>query len=150
MADEDKKDTGAPEKSIDPNRECIVVAEDSPPNRNILVHLLKKLDFEVIEGENGEAALNEMEAHPDANIVAILSDIMMPKLNGIELLRKVREIDRYKEIPFVLITAVADKDYIIEAKNLNVNGYILKPVTFERVSSKLKELFPDRKFPVKN
>lgn len=133
---------------IDPNKEYIVVAEDSPPNRNILVHLLKKLDYEVIEGVDGLAAYEAMELAKEANIVAILSDIMMPNLNGIEFLKKVRANDAYKEVPFVFITAVADKDYIIEAKTLQVNGYILKPVTFDRVSGKLKELFPDRKFPV--
>lgn len=132
---------------IDPDKEYIVVAEDSPPNRNILVHLLKKLGYEVIEGEDGASALQAMEDHSEANIVAVLSDIMMPNLSGLEFLKKVRESDRFKETPFVLITAVADKDYIIEAKSLSVNGYILKPVTFDRVSSKLKELFPDKKFP---
>jgi two-component system chemotaxis response regulator CheY len=134
-------------RSIDPAKDCIVVAEDSPPNRNILIHLLRKLDFEVIEGEDGQAALDAMEAHSDANIVAVLSDIMMPNLNGIEFLKRIREHRKFKDIPFVLITAVADKDYIIEAKNHAVNGYILKPVTFDRVSGKLKELFPQRKFP---
>lgn len=133
---------------IDPNKETIVVAEDSPPNRNILVHLLKKLEYQVIEGEDGQAAYDAMEANADANIVAILSDIMMPNLNGIDFLKKVRENEKFKDLPFCLITAVADKEYIIEAKAMNVNGYILKPVTFDRVSNKLKELFPERKFPI--
>ena len=127
--------------------ETIVVAEDSPPNRNILVHLLKKLGYHVIEGEDGEAAYNAMTASSGENIVAVLSDIMMPNMNGIEFLKKVRETEGFTDIPFVLITAVADKEYIIEAKSLNVNGYILKPVTFDRVSGKLKELFPNKKFP---
>lgn len=127
--------------------EYIVVAEDSPPNRNILVHLLKKMDYGVIEGEDGAAAWQAMQNSGEKNIVAVLSDIMMPNMNGIELLRNVRESEQHKELPFVLITAVADKEYIIEAKSLNVNGYILKPVTFQRVSGKLKELFPDKKFP---
>ena len=131
----------------DENQEYIVVAEDSPPNRNILVHLLKKLGYQVIEGEDGEAAYNAMMDNKDSNIVAVLSDIMMPNLNGIEFLKKVRETEGFEEMPFVLITAVADKEYIIEAKSLNVNGYILKPVTFDRVSGKLKELFPNKTFP---
>ena len=50
-------------------------------------------------------------------------------------------------MPFVLVTAVSDRDYIIEAKSLDVNGYILKPVTFQRVTNKLKEIFPEKKFP---
>ena len=135
------------DEAVDENKEVIVVAEDSPPNRNILIHLLKKLDYAVIEGEDGEAAYNAMEAHTGGPIVAVLSDIMMPNMNGIEFLKKVRDSEKYKDLPFVLITAVADKEYIIEAKSLAVNGYILKPVTFDRVSGKLKELFPNKKFP---
>ena len=85
--------------------EFIVVAEDSPPNRNILVHLLKKMGYQVIEGEDGEEAYEKMLKQKDENIVAVLSDIMMPKMNGIEFLRKVRDTEEIKDLPFVLITS---------------------------------------------
>lgn len=128
-------------------KECIVVAEDSPPNRKILVHLLEKLGYEVVSCEDGQLAWDHLNSSQDStNIVAVLSDIMMPNMDGLELLKSCRSDDRYKEIPFVLITAVSDREYIIEAKEQHVNGYILKPVTFQRVTSKLKELFPDKKF----
>jgi CheY-like chemotaxis protein len=128
-------------------REYILIAEDSPPNRKILAHLLKKLDYEVIECVDGQEAWDKHLKENKINLVAILSDIMMPNLDGIGLLKCVREQSSCKDIPFVLITAVSDKDYIVQAKNLNVNGYILKPVTFQRVTSKLKELFPKKRFP---
>ncbi|MBK9037742.1 MAG: response regulator [Bdellovibrionales bacterium] len=128
-------------------REYILIAEDSPPNRKILAHLLKKLDYEVIECVDGQEAWDKHLKESKINLVAILSDIMMPNLDGIGLLKCVREQSSYKDIPFILITAVSDKDYIVQAKNLSVNGYILKPVTFQRVTSKLKELFPKKKFP---
>jgi response regulator of citrate/malate metabolism len=47
----------------------------------------------------------------------------------------------------VFVTAVSEKDYIFEAKELRVNGYILKPVTYKRVASKLAEMFPGKKLP---
>lgn len=129
-------------------KEVILVAEDSPPNRKILSHLLKKLNYDVIECEDGKKAWEEhLKGKKIDNLVAILSDIMMPNMDGLGLLKHVREDSNYQEIPFVLITAVSDKDYIIQAKSLNVNGYILKPVTFQRVTTKLKELFPAKEFP---
>jgi two-component system, chemotaxis family, chemotaxis protein CheY len=132
----------------DTAKELIVVAEDSAPNRTILVHLLKKLGYEVIEAANGKLAWDALESlPPETHVSAILSDIMMPEKDGIELLRSVRATERYSRIPFVLITAVSDKDYIMQAKSLNVSGYILKPVTFQRVLSKLQELFPAKQFP---
>ncbi len=128
--------------------ESILVAEDSAPNRTILVHLLKKLGYDVIECADGEIAWDSLQkAGADKHIVAVLSDIMMPNKDGIDLLRSIRTSEKYKATPFVLITAVSDKDYIMQAKSLNVDGYILKPVTFQRVLTKLQELFPSKQFP---
>lgn len=129
-------------------KETILIAEDSPPNRKILSHLLKKLDYNVIECVDGQEAWEHYLKDGGVDgLVAILSDIMMPNMDGLGLLKHVREDSQYKDIPFVLITAVSDKDYIIQAKSLNVNGYILKPVTFQRVTTKLKEMFPAKVFP---
>ncbi len=116
-------------------------------NQKILQHLLIKLEYNVIACNNGQEAWDKINDPQTKNLVAILSDMMMPELDGMSLLKKVRETEKLKSLPFVLITAVSDKEQIIAAKNLNVNGYILKPVTFQRVTAKLKELFPERKFP---
>lgn len=130
------------------NAEYIVVAEDSPPNRTVLVLLLKKFGFNVLECNDGDAAWTALQNNRDKKIVAIISDLMMPNMDGLELLRRVRNDEQgLATLPFVLVTAVSDKDYIFEAKNLKVNGYILKPVSYQRVSVKLKELFPERTFP---
>ena len=127
--------------------EYIVVAEDSAPNRNILVLLIRKMGFKVFECDDGGAAWKVIQENSDKKIVAVISDLMMPEMDGLELLRKCRSEERIKDIPFVLVTAVSDKDYIFEAKNLKVHGYILKPVTYKRVSAKLQEIFPDKQFP---
>jgi two-component system chemotaxis response regulator CheY len=72
---------------------------------------------------------------------------MMPNMDGLQFLRNVRNHESFAELPFVLVTAVSDKDYVFEAKNLKVNGYILKPVTYKRVADKMQSLFPERVFP---
>jgi two-component system, chemotaxis family, chemotaxis protein CheY len=131
----------------DSSVEYMIVAEDSAPNRTILAHLLSKLGYQVLSFENGDQAWNALCENKDKKIVAVLSDIMMPVMDGLELLRRVRSDNKYAGMPFVLITAVSDQDYIHEAKNLKCNGYILKPVTIQRVSTKLKDLFPGKQFP---
>ncbi|HAG92345.1 MAG TPA: response regulator [Bdellovibrionales bacterium] len=128
-------------------KERILVAEDSAPNRKILCHLLEKLGYEVLSYDNGSLAWNALCEEENQNVVAIISDIMMPEMSGIDLLKNVRGDEKLKDLPFVLVTAVQEKEYIIEAKAQKVNGYILKPVTFQRVTSKLQELFPNKKFP---
>jgi CheY-like chemotaxis protein len=127
--------------------EYVVVAEDSPPNRTILVLLLKKLGYKVFECEDGDVAWTTMQKNKDKNIVAVISDMMMPNMDGMELLRRVRGTAGLEKLPFVFVTAISERDYIYEAKNLQANGYILKPVTYSRVTQKLKELFPQKSFP---
>lgn len=127
--------------------EYVVVAEDSAPNRMILVLLLKKLGYHVIECADGDVAWRAVRENKERRIVAVISDLMMPKMDGLELLRRVRNFDATHDLPFVLVTAVSDKDYIQEARTLNVSGYILKPVTYKRVFAKLQEIFPGRQFP---
>ena len=128
-------------------KDTIIIAEDSPPNRKILAHLLEKLGFNVCACENGQEAWDKLQEGKLHRVVAVISDIMMPQMDGITFLRLVRADEKFKDLPVVLVTAVSEKDYIVQAKELNVHGYILKPVTFQRVTNKLKELFPTRQFP---
>ena len=130
-----------------PKRDTIIIAEDSPPNRKILAHLLEKLGFNVIACEHGQEAWDVLQNPGQHNVVLIISDIMMPTMDGLQLLRAIRQSNTHKDMPVVLVTAVSEKDYIVQARELSVNGYILKPVTFQRVTGKLQELFPAKSFP---
>jgi CheY-like chemotaxis protein len=126
--------------------ETIVVAEDSPPNRKILTHLLEKLGFKVVACANGKEALDALNSG-EHDVKLVMSDIMMPTMDGLELLRNVREHQTYKDLPVLLVTAVSEKDYIDRARSLKVNGYILKPITFNRLQEKMKLVFPNKEFP---
>lgn len=134
----------------DPNsspKDTIIIAEDSPPNRKILAHLLEKLGYKVIACEHGQEAWEALANPANTNVVLVISDIMMPTMDGLQLLKQIRQSPQHKDMPVVLVTAVSEKDYIVQARELSVNGYILKPVTFQRVTSKLQELFPAKTFP---
>lgn len=139
----------AEEKHINPDKNLIILLEDSPPNRNILKAILIKLGFEILEGDSGKAGLQFMERCKKENLklVAFISDIMMPEMDGLTFLGKVRAHETYKDLPFLLVTAAADKDNVIEAGKLGVTGYLLKPVTMEQIRTKLQEVFPDIEFP---
>ena len=71
----------------------------------------------------------------------------MPEMDGLQFLKNVRSEGPDKDIPFVLLTAVSDKDSILQAKASNVNGYLLKPVSYDKVKKKMTEFFPNVKFP---
>jgi two-component system chemotaxis response regulator CheY len=127
--------------------EKIIIAEDSLPNQKILQHLLMKMGYDVIACHNGHLAWTELNKPENKSTVLVISDLMMPEMDGISFLKKVRESTDFAELPFVLVTAVSEKEQIVQAKTLKVNGYILKPVSLQKVQAKLKELFPNKVFP---
>lgn len=121
----------------------ILVVEDSEPSRKVVASILTKLNYRVVTVVDGVSALQFLKDSDDKPIL-ILSDIMMPNMNGIDFLREAKKLDKTKGIKFVFTTAAQEKEYVVEAKNLKVDGYILKPLTFDRVQKKILELFPEQ------
>ncbi len=70
----------------------------------------------------------------------IVSDWNMPKVSGLELLKTVRQMSAYKDIPFVLLTAESEKAQVIEAIQARVSGYVTKPFTTAILGEKLKSV----------
>jgi two-component system chemotaxis response regulator CheY len=117
----------------------VLVVDDFPTMRRIIKNLLKQLGYEnVDEAENGEDALKKLK---NGDYKFVVSDWNMPVMEGIELLRHVRSDPQLKDIPFLMVTAEAEKEKVIEAIKLGVDNYIVKPFTGEI----LKENHPDKK-----
>lgn len=127
-------------------KKSILVAEDSPPNRRILVHSLEKLGFSVVECSNGEEAWTTLNKPESGEIIGVFSDLMMPMMDGLELLIKMRADKRWEALPFVLVSAVSDKTKVVRARELNVSGYLVKPIQFQKILEVVKKMYPTRKF----
>jgi CheY-like chemotaxis protein len=97
--------------------EFIVVAEDSAPNRTILVLLLKKLGFGVLECEDGSSAWKAMEKNRDKKVIAVISDMMMPNMDGMELLRRIRGDSHYADLPSCLLQPSQKRTTFSRPKN---------------------------------
>ncbi|MEO5355993.1 MAG: fused response regulator/phosphatase [Nitrospirae bacterium YQR-1] len=93
--------------------------EDSP----WLIRILMRIFKEVIVAESGEAALSKYSQH---HIDLILTDYMMPELNGLEMIREIRRIDT--RVPIILITGYIDTNFLIESINLGVTQFVTKPI----------------------
>ncbi len=112
----------------------ILYAEDEEGIRKNIADSLQYYVKEVIEAQNGEEAFRlYKEKKPDI----ILSDIHMPILNGIEFVKKVRTINR--KIPIVIITAHTDKKYLLEAVELHMEKYLIKPIELEPLFEVLQQ-----------
>ena len=117
----------------------VLVVDDFATMRRILRNILKQIGFtDINEADDGSAALKELKKE---KYDLILSDWNMPEMPGIDLLNAIRADDELKGIPFVMITAEAQKDNIIGAVKAGVNSYVVKPFTAETIGEKLKKVF---------
>lgn len=116
----------------------VLVVDDFPTMRRIVKNLLKQLGFENIEeAENGEDAFRKLKS---GDFGLVVSDWNMPVMEGIELLKKVRNDPQLKDIPFLMVTAEAEKEKVIEAIKAGVDNYIVKPFTGEVLKEKLEKI----------
>lgn len=125
----------------------VLVVDDFPTMRRIVKNLLKQIGFENIdEAEDGVQALNKLKS---GNYGLIVSDWNMPNMEGIDLLRNIRqEAEPLKNIPFLMVTAEAEKEKVIEAIKAGVDNYIVKPFTAEVLKEKLEKI-ADKKTSLK-
>ena len=117
----------------------VLIVDDFATMRRILRNILKQIGFtNITEADDGSTALKELKKE---KYDLILSDWNMPEMPGIDLLNAIRADDELKGIPFVMITAEAQKDNIVGAVKAGVSSYIVKPFTAETISDKLKKVF---------
>ncbi len=116
-----------------------LVVDDFSTMRRIIRNLLKEFGFtNVDEAEDGTAALHKLKTQA---YEFVISDWNMPNMTGIELLRAVRADPQIKHLPFLMITAEAKRENIIEAATAGANGYIVKPFTAAVLEEKLAKIF---------
>lgn len=125
----------------------VLVVDDFPTMRRIVKNLLKQIGFENIdEAEDGVQALNKLKS---GSYGLVVSDWNMPNMEGIDLLRNIRqEAEPLKNIPFLMVTAEAEKEKVIEAIKSGVDNYIVKPFTAEVLKEKLEKI-ADKKTSLK-
>lgn len=115
----------------------ILYVEDEDNLREIISHTLEKVCKGVIVAQNGEVGLQKYIENKDI-IDLIISDITMPKMNGLDMAIEIRKIN--EEIPIIITSAHSDKDLLLKALSIELNGYILKPVNFLELYKKLTHI----------
>lgn len=124
--------------SVDRNIPILIV-DDFATMRRIVKTCLRQLGFEnVTEAEDGKVALQKLQAN---EFKLIISDWNMPNMMGIDLLRNVRSDEKFKALPFLMVTAEAQKENVIEAAKAGVSNYIIKPFTADQLEAKLSAIF---------
>ena len=119
----------------------ILVVDDFASMRKIIKGLLKQIGFQNIEeADDGSTALEKLKI---GEFDLVICDWNMPKVPGIEVLKAVRNDPRLKDLPFLMVTAKAKKDNVMEAVKAGVNQYIVKPFTAETLQKKIEKIFDE-------
>ena len=118
----------------------VLIVDDFLTMRRIVRKILRDLDFQnIIEAEDGSAALDVLKR---TKVDLIVSDWNMPRMTGLELLKQVRSTESIKDTPFLMVTAEAQKENIVEAVKARVSNYIVKPFTAATLEEKLAKIVP--------
>jgi len=113
----------------------VLVVEDHPDQRELLAIVLQREGYKVITAANGLEALEKLETE---NIQIALSDIMMPKMDGFELIKRIRSNPALKSIYLILITARIQEGDRVRGLDLGADDYITKPFSFSELLARVR------------
>jgi len=114
----------------------LLVVDDSSTMRRIIKNTLARLGYkDILEGEDGVQGWNVLDENPDTGM--LITDWNMPEMNGLELVKKVRADERFKDLPIIMVTTEGGKAEVITALKAGVNNYIVKPFTPQVLKEKL-------------
>jgi len=105
----------------------LLIVDDIEDNREILMRRFKLRGFYVVEAECGLTAIELIEKEP---FDLVLLDVMMPGINGLETLKRIRSQKSSSTLPVIMVTAKGGSRDIVEALELGANDYVTKPVDF--------------------
>ena len=113
----------------------VLVIEDHPDQRDLLAIVLQREGYRVLTAANGIEALEKLESEP---IQIALSDIMMPKMDGFELIKRIRSNSSLKSIYLILITARIQEGDRVRGLDLGADDYITKPFSFSELLARVR------------
>ena len=115
---------------VDQSQVTILVVDDIPLNVLRIRKMLGKFKFNILTANNGQAALDTVAAN---NVDLVLLDLMMPGMDGYEVLTRLRNQEETKELPVVILSALNSSDDVTKGFQLGANDFITKPIIMERL-----------------
>ena len=117
----------------------IIIVDDYEQMRRVMRGCLRELGLtNIIEAENGLQALDKIK---NEAVEFVISDLNMPKMDGLELLNQIRSSSELKHLPMMLVTAESERSVLIQAIKAGVNNYVVKPFNAEIMALKIKTIF---------
>jgi len=114
----------------------VLIVDDDMRTTFAVSHLLAERGMKTLKAENGERALKQLEENPDVDLV--LMDIMMPVMDGYETMKRIREQERFRSLPIIVLTAKAMREDREKTLAAGANDYLPKPVDQKRLLSMIR------------
>ncbi len=116
----------------------ILIVDDFSTMRRIIKNILKQIGYNnIVEADDGTTAWEILNRE---KIDFVIADWNMPKMKGIDLLRKVRDSEEFEDLPFLMVTAEAQQENLVEAIQAKVSNYVVKPFTPDVLSQKIEKI----------
>ena len=134
---------------MDASEKIILVVEDNPVDEKITLRALEKRNVvnRIVVARDGEEALECLFGTSDGAEApllplpqVVLLDLKLPKVDGLEVLRRIRSDERTKRLPVVILTSSDEERDILQSYSLGVNSYVRKPVNFDQFSEAVAEI----------
>ena len=126
----------------------ILLAEDNPKDVELTLTSLAEhnLANEVVVARDGEEALDYLfrrgrfALRAEGNPAVVLLDLKMPKVDGLEVLRRIKSDEKLKTVPVVMLTSSREERDLVESYRLGINAYVVKPVGFEQFVAAVRQV----------
>jgi|SRR6185312_3287739 len=130
---------------VEPTK-TILLVEDDPDHELLTLRALRKSNIanDIRVAHDGEEAVNMLfggeDGRPTVNPQVVLLDLKLPKIDGLEVLRQIRENEQTRMLPVVILTSSDEESDVIRSYRLGVNSYIRKPVNFTEFAEATRQL----------
>lgn len=108
-------------------QKTVLIVDDSETVRKLLVYVLRPMDLKFLEAQDGLEALEIIGRHQE-NVDLVITDLNMPNMDGLELVRSIRTDDAYKDIPIIMLTTETEEMDRQLGYDSGINVYLVKPV----------------------
>ena len=133
--------SSAQKQAEDESKPTLLIVEDNDELRSFISTSLSNL-YNIKEAANGIEALHVLEV---SVVNMIISDIMMPEMDGMELCRRVKGDENYSYLPFIVLSAKTDVDSKIDGLSLGADAYLEKPFTVAQLKAQINSIFENRR-----
>jgi CheY-like chemotaxis protein len=116
----------------------ILIVEDNPVNARLLVLMLHAQGYQTVVAGNGKEALATLSDMPDLQL--IITDYMMPEMDGLEFIEKVRALPTWNPIPILVASAHGDLETVKQAQGVQCDGFLVKPIDKQQLIKRVEHL----------